>query len=105
MNFSIEMNLDLKLISRSGYTSLDLISDIGGIQGILLSVFGVVLGVLNYNMLDNHLVTKLFKRLKKPNTNSNEVYDFKVSPCQNIKEYLHSICKGICKKCCSCYKD
>ena len=55
------MDLDLKEIKRSGYTMLDLISDIGGIQGVLFSSFAIFVGVWNHNMIENYLVTKLYR--------------------------------------------
>ena len=55
------MDLDLKEIKRSGYTILDLISDIGGIQGVLFSSFTIFVGVWNHNMIENYLVTKLYR--------------------------------------------
>ena len=48
-NISVEMNRDLKLLSRDGYTLLDLFSDIGGIQSILFSFAGTIVAILNYN--------------------------------------------------------
>ena len=48
-NISIEMNLDLKYLSRDGYTVLDLLSDIGGIQGLLFSFAVIFVGFINYN--------------------------------------------------------
>lgn len=35
-NIFVQINRDLKMLSRDGYTFLDLISDIGGIESILL---------------------------------------------------------------------
>ena len=53
--------MDLTLIQRNGYTLLDILSDVGGFQGILISGITFILGILNYNDLDNYLVSKLFK--------------------------------------------
>ena len=49
LDITIEMNLDQSVISREGYTSLDLISDIGGMQGLLFSLFGFLIAAWNYN--------------------------------------------------------
>lgn len=61
VNIAIEMDLDVKEISRSGYTVLDLISDIGGMQGVLISGLGIIVGIWNHNMIENHLVARLYK--------------------------------------------
>ena len=53
MDITVEMNLSLRQVERSSYGILDLLSDVGGIQGLLVSFIGIILGVLNYNNLDN----------------------------------------------------
>ena len=63
------MDLNQKVISRSGYTVLDLISDIGGMQGVLISFFAIIVGVWNHNMIDNHLVSRLYMLESRPNPN------------------------------------
>ena len=55
------MDLDQVLIERSGYTVLDILSDVGGLQGILISGISFLLSIFNYNYLENYLVYKLFK--------------------------------------------
>lgn len=45
---SFEVNLDLRLKHRFGYTVLDLLSDIGGVTSILYTFFGFLLSVWNY---------------------------------------------------------
>ena len=57
----ITLNPDLTVIERTGYTITDLLSDIGGLQGILLSAIAIVLGILNSNHLENYLASKLYK--------------------------------------------
>ena len=51
------MNLDQILIERTGYTILDILSDVGGILGIFVSGISFILSILNYNYLDNYLVS------------------------------------------------
>ena len=58
---TLEMNLNQRLIYREGYTALDYISDIGGMQGMLISLMAFILGILNFNYFDNHIVEKMFK--------------------------------------------
>ena len=65
------MNLDRLTIARSGYTFLDVLSDVGGIQGLLLSFFSALLGFLNYGLFDSQLTSRLF-RLKNSSISSKE---------------------------------
>ena len=53
LDITVEMNYDLTVIARSSYTFLDLLSDIGGIQSILMSAGALCLIILNYNHFDN----------------------------------------------------
>ena len=43
------LNLDVTLIERNGYTLLDVLSDVGGLQSILISGASLLLSILNYN--------------------------------------------------------
>ena len=61
MEISIEMNLDQITIARSVYTTLDVLSDIGGIQEILMSGMGMLLGIWNYQNFDNYMASRLYK--------------------------------------------
>ena len=38
-----------------------MLSDVGGIQSILLSGVGVALGIWNYNNFDNYMASHLYK--------------------------------------------
>ena len=99
-NISIEMNLDLKYLSRDGYTVLDLLSDIGGIQGLLFSFAAIFVGFINYNQVENHLVKKLFVR--KDAKGSYEMGPdiqtsrFRETCCQNLAEYFQENCLSTC---------
>ena len=55
------MSLDQTLIERDGYTILDILSDVGGLQGLLISMIYYALGILNFNYLENYLASKLYK--------------------------------------------
>ena len=55
------MSLDRVLIERNGYTIFDLLSDLGGLQGILISGISLLLSILNFNHLNGFLVSQLFK--------------------------------------------
>ena len=61
MDITFEMNLNQLVISREGYTVLDWISDVGGIQGILISVMAVLISFWNYNQFENHMVSRLYR--------------------------------------------
>ena len=61
MDIQVEMNMNVLMIARDGYTILDYFSDIGGIQGILVSGSAIILTVWNYNNFDNYLVSKLYR--------------------------------------------
>ena len=52
---SFEMDMDMLKIVRVSYTFIDMLSDIGGIQSIILSTFVLVLSVLNHNYFDSHM--------------------------------------------------
>ena len=55
MNVMIEMNLNAKIIERSGYTFLDLLADVGGVKEMLFSGFAIVVAFFNYKHYDNYL--------------------------------------------------
>ena len=57
----IEMGLDQKTIKRKIYNYTDLLSDVGGLQSILVSWIALLLFAWNYNSLENYMVTRLFK--------------------------------------------
>ena len=48
-NISVELNRDVLYVQREGYTSLDLISDIGGMQGLLFTAISAIVAIINYN--------------------------------------------------------
>ena len=65
MDITVEVNMNQKVIARDGYTFMDFLSDVGGMQGLLLSGIGYLIAICNYNMFDNFMVTRLYK-LDKP---------------------------------------
>ena len=56
------MNLDLLEVQRSGYTILDVLADVGGLDGILVQFSSLVISILNFNTLESYLVSKLYKQ-------------------------------------------
>ena len=110
-DLSIEMHLDTLAFKRQSYTFLDLISDIGGMQSLLFSAFAFVVGVWNYNMFDNYMVSRLYK-LERRDQDSRRLKDtFKESdfikprPCYNPKEYFRNLLPGWCCFCKGCKAD
>lgn len=61
MDLIVEYNLNQVVIARDGFKILDLLSDVGGMQSILMSTFGYLLAIVNYHMLDNFMVSRLYK--------------------------------------------
>ena len=61
MDISVEINLDLEVLARSGYTFIDVLSDIGGIQSILISVIVIFLTFWNYKHFDSYMTSQMYK--------------------------------------------
>ena len=61
LSITVEMNLDLMTYERTIYTMFDLLSDIGGLSSILISIFAVIASTWNYDKFDNMMVAHLFK--------------------------------------------
>lgn len=55
------MSLHLNVVQRQGYTLFDVMSDIGGMQGILFTFMNIFLNMWNYRYIDDLLVSKLFR--------------------------------------------
>ena len=105
MDVTFERNMDLTVIARDGYTILDWISDIGGIQGIMISAVAIVVSIWNYNWLDNFLVSRLY-RIEKRDAKK-KVYEcledrtekMRISSISSLRDY---ICDSLpsCLQCC-----
>ena len=48
MSVSFEMDLDQYAIERSQFTVLDLLSNIGGLESIFISVMGLIVSIWNW---------------------------------------------------------
>ena len=57
VSVTVEMCLDIIRYDRKLYTSFDALSDIGGLSGIIFSLFLVFLKLWNYNAFDNYMVS------------------------------------------------
>ena len=95
------MNFDKVTLARSGYTVLDVLSDIGGIQSIFLSGIGIIIGILNYKNLDNYMASRLYKIQRPKGDDSSDIAELRLSRFMNIYEWLFdSIPNWIRCKCC-----
>ena len=65
MDVLIEYDLNQTVIARDGYKFFDLLSDLGGMQSILKSGIAILVAILKYNMLDNFMVSRLYKQTKQ----------------------------------------
>ena len=60
VSVTVEMSLSLNQVERNVYTMFDMLSDIGGLSGILVSAFAIMASIWNYLAYDNYLVSRLF---------------------------------------------
>ena len=110
MEMSFEMNLDQTVITRDGYTILDVLSDMGGFQRVLFSFFSIIAAILNMSNFDSYLASKLYKlndnnkhlgqdqnQSHKP---SKSIY-FQHKETSSLKEFIGKILprKMLCKAC------
>ena len=61
VSVSVEMDLNRMNYERSRYTAFDLLSDIGGLLGMFAEIFAIFLAAWNYNVVENYMVSKLFR--------------------------------------------
>ena len=61
VSVTVEMDLSLLTYERTIFTLFDMLSDIGGLSGILMTTFGIITAIWNYNAFDNMMVSLLFK--------------------------------------------
>ena len=61
IDITVEMNLNQMVIARDGYTFLDYLSDVGGMQSMLISGVAFLMIFWNHHMFDNNMVTRLYK--------------------------------------------
>lgn len=79
MEIVIQNNLNQLVIARDGYKIVDFLSDIGGMQSLIISGMGFILAIWNYNMLDNFMVSRLYKLATKPDVQDDEMVDLQYS--------------------------
>ena len=90
----IQMSMDQTLIVRSGYTVLDLLSDVGGLQGILIAGISIILSTLNHNHLGNYLASQLYR---------SDEFVLRSTQTQSVKQFC--ISKFLPKRLVCCHKD
>lgn len=99
---TVEMNLDLMTYERTIYTMFDLLSDIGGLSSILISLLAIVASAWNHNNFDNMMVAHLFRI--KPSQQEGEVETNEpmtgASSYPNCGEYVRSLLPDCCCKPC-----
>ena len=64
ISVTLEMELSLIHYERNVFTLFDMLSDIGGLSGILMTTFGTLTALWNYNAFDNMMAASLFKVTK-----------------------------------------
>ena len=63
MNFAFQMSLDTKQYTRSVYSILDFLGDVGGLLSILLPIGGAFIALLDQlfdRTLDGYIISKVF---------------------------------------------
>ena len=65
LSITLEMDLDVSHIERDVYTFFDMLSDVGGLTGILTTLFSFLASIWNFEALDDFMVSRLFK-IKRP---------------------------------------
>ena len=77
MLLTINASRDSTLIQRNVYSALDFLSDIGGIQGLFVSLFGLMITLFNTTSFEEHLIRQLYTyRVKPSRFNLNSSHDF-----------------------------
>ena len=51
------MNFDQKVVTRVGYTILDVLADLGGMWSVLFSFFGILTAAFNYKHFETYLAS------------------------------------------------
>ena len=107
VSVSFEMDLNIMQFERKLYTVFDMLSDVGGLLGILTSICALLNAIWNYQAFDNFMVSRLFK-IKRPKDEIDDGAGFfsqsdyiKLSITPNLGNWLLSLIP----KCCLCCKD
>ena len=60
VSITLERSLHIKELQRTTYNTFDFVSDVGGLSGALLSFFTIIVGMWNFNSLDNTMASQLY---------------------------------------------
>ena len=92
ISVTVEMDLSLQSYERKLYTLFDLLSDVGGLSGILVTIFGLLIALWNYNYFDNMMVSGLFKIKNKHSKTPQDVKNGKLPECRELF-YIKQCCR------------
>ena len=75
VSVTVEMDLNVVHYERNVYTFFDMLSDVGGLNGILVTILAMFATLWNYNSFDNFMVSRLFK-IQKPDEDIDSYGEF-----------------------------
>ena len=55
------MNLDVMRYERQVYTFFDMLSDVGGLMGIIATTFHFVISLWTFQSFQDYMISRLFK--------------------------------------------
>ena len=55
------MNLDVLWYERQVYTFFDMLSDVGGLMGIISTTFNFVISLWTFEYFQDYMISRLFK--------------------------------------------
>ena len=110
ISVTIEMDLNLMTYERTLYTMFDLLSDVGGLSGILVTIFTIIMTIWNYNSFDNMMVANLFNIKAKDaeedfGLRRSTPQEIRISQTPHFKEKLISCFSARCTTCCKRRKE
>ena len=57
MSIAYEFDLNQYRIDREAYNALDWLGDLGGLKEAIIIIFGFVLGLFNFNVFEDYIVS------------------------------------------------
>ena len=57
VSIAYELDLNYYKVEMQGYSGLDLLADIGGLEYSLLMLFSILMMLLHHNKMENYLVS------------------------------------------------
>ena len=83
---AIDVNPHLPVVSRSNYTVLDVMSDVGGLAEVLFLFVSLGVSLLNYKNLNSFLTAKLYKM--KAHSDPETLANLTPTKCCNIRDFI-----------------